>query len=185
MRLDRLLKLNKKIRVIGFDDACFDRVNDREAGLCGIVCANTRFEGMLWGSLTVDGTDVNERLTRLLLESKYRDQIHVILLDGITKHSLRESDDGASKGDEVGKFILPDGWFSVSEATIVPKEGKEGDYVLMIATNVSPDSERPLTSHVLILDGDNLDRGPVAAFNLPFFVPYGLHSHFVEWSKMA
>ena len=84
MRLDRLLKLRKKIRVIGFDDACFDRVNDREAGLCGIVCANTRFEGMLWGSLTIDGTDVNERLTRLLLESKYRDQIHVILLDGIT-----------------------------------------------------------------------------------------------------
>ena len=116
---------------------------------------------------------------------KYSNPVQGILLDGITKHSLRESDDGASKGDEVGKFILPDGWFSVSEATIVPKEGKEGDYVLMIATNVSPDSERPLTSHVLILDGDNLDRGPVAAFNLPFFVPYGLHSHFVEWSKMA
>ena len=84
MNLSRLLRLRKRIRVVGFDDACFDRNRESEARLCGIVCSKTRFEGMLWGSLTIDGTDATEQITRLLMESKFLPQVHVILLDGIT-----------------------------------------------------------------------------------------------------
>ena len=84
MKLSRLLRLKKQIRVAGFDDACFDRERETEASLCGIVCSNTRFEGMLWGSITLDGTDATERIADLLLGSKFGPQVHVVLLDGLT-----------------------------------------------------------------------------------------------------
>ena len=39
---------------------------------------------MLWGSLTIDGLDATERIATLLMESKFRPQVHMVLLDGIT-----------------------------------------------------------------------------------------------------
>ncbi|XWK86240.1 MAG: hypothetical protein U7127_18705 [Phormidium sp.] len=49
MNLASLLRLNRTIRVIGFDDAPFQRRRGSRVPISGIVCANTRFEGMVWG----------------------------------------------------------------------------------------------------------------------------------------
>ena len=114
-----------------------------------------------------------------------------ILLDGISKLALADNDD-FKKGDVVGRYVLPDDWYSVSEPTLVPKKGKDnGEYVLMIATKApkgtswqNKEDLAALKSQVLVLDGGRLADGPVWSADLPHHVPYGLHSCFVEWDKM-
>jgi len=82
--LEKLLQLNRTIRVIGFDDAPFF---DRHYGACvnvaGIVCAGTRFEGMVWGSVQKDGDDATDVLNQLLWQSKFYEQVHLVLIDGL------------------------------------------------------------------------------------------------------
>lgn len=83
MELDALLKLNRVIRVIGFDDAPFARHAGGMVSIAGVVCAGTRFEGMVWGQVEQDGWDATDSLLRLLLSGKFLPQLHVLLLDGI------------------------------------------------------------------------------------------------------
>ncbi len=83
MKLEALLKLNRVIRVIGFDDAPFERHTKEEVALAGVVCGGTRFEGMVWGHIQQDGWDATETLCQLLLGGKFLPQLHLILIDGI------------------------------------------------------------------------------------------------------
>ncbi len=82
-KLDFLLRHNRQIRVIGFDDAPFLRHTREAVAVSGVVCALTRFEGMLWGHIQADGWDSTEQLTKMLLASKFHPQLHLVLLDGI------------------------------------------------------------------------------------------------------
>uniref|UniRef100_A0A7S1D4L2 Dioxygenase n=1 Tax=Cyclophora tenuis TaxID=216820 RepID=A0A7S1D4L2_CYCTE len=102
---------------------------------------------------------------------------------GVVKLALADNE-GRRKGD-VEKYDLPEGWYSVSEPILVPKNGSSGEYVVIFSTETSDDLKMPLRSHVLVLDGDNISEGPVAAFELPSYLPYGLHSHFVEWDNLV
>ncbi|MBD2577743.1 DUF99 family protein [Oscillatoria sp. FACHB-1406] len=81
--LAELLKNNRTIRVIGFDDAPFLRHTRESAAIAGVVCAGTRFEGMVWGKITPDGWDANAAILDLLLGGKFLPQLHILLLDGI------------------------------------------------------------------------------------------------------
>lgn len=75
--------MSKNLRVIGFDDAPFQKHSDSKVNLSGIVCSNTRFEGMLWGEITRDGDDSTQVVTELIRQSKFYQQLHAVLLDGI------------------------------------------------------------------------------------------------------
>ena len=81
--LEELLRLNKQIRVVGFDDAPFKMDRGSPVKIAGVICSNTRFEGLLWGEVSKDGDDATEVLSTLLRQSKFYDQIHVVLTDGI------------------------------------------------------------------------------------------------------
>jgi len=81
--LNELLRLNKSIRAIGFDDAPFESERGTKVNVAGVICANTRFEGMLWGEVIKDGLDSTDCLRDLLLNSKFYEQVHVVLIDGI------------------------------------------------------------------------------------------------------
>jgi hypothetical protein len=83
MNLEELLRLDRTIRVIGFDDAPFLKRSGKPVGLAGVICAGTRFEGMLWGYIEADGLDATETIDRLLTRSKFLSQLHILLLDGI------------------------------------------------------------------------------------------------------
>ncbi|WP_414623323.1 DUF99 family protein [Calothrix sp. CCY 0018] len=83
MNLESLLKLNRTIRVIGFDDAPFIRGAGQKVNLAGIICGGTRFEGMVWGELQPDGFDSTETICKVLIGSKFLPQLHIVLLDGI------------------------------------------------------------------------------------------------------
>jgi hypothetical protein len=83
MQLDTLLRLNRVIRVIGFDDAPFLRNAGEPISIAGVVCAGTRFEGMVWGQIEPDGWDATQVILKLLLGRKFLPQLHILLLDGI------------------------------------------------------------------------------------------------------
>lgn len=84
MELEALVEQHRTIRVIGFDDAPFVRRAEKPVGLAGVVCAGTRFEGMVWGEIEPDGWDATDTIAQLLLKSKFLPQIHMVLLDGIS-----------------------------------------------------------------------------------------------------
>ncbi|MBW4526992.1 MAG: DUF99 family protein [Phormidium tanganyikae FI6-MK23] len=84
MELEALLEQRRLIRAIGFDDAPFIRKSGEPVSIAGIVCAGTRFEGMLWGQIEPDGWDATETISNILLSSKFLPQAHIVLLDGIS-----------------------------------------------------------------------------------------------------
>ena len=83
MSLERAIRSDKTLRTVGFDDAPFERGTDAPVGLAGIVCKGTRFDGMLWGRVSPDGTSATDEIDRLLADSKFLPQLHAVLLDGI------------------------------------------------------------------------------------------------------
>jgi uncharacterized protein len=70
-------------RAIGFDDAPFLRRRGGRVRLAGVVCAGTRFEGLVLGAVRQDGWGATDELCRLLLGGKFLPQLHVVLLDGL------------------------------------------------------------------------------------------------------
>lgn len=84
MDLATLIELHRTIRVIGFDDGPFVRNAAEPVAVAGVVCAGTRFEGMLWSTVQPDGWDATDVLSQMLLSSKFLPQIHLVLLDGIS-----------------------------------------------------------------------------------------------------
>lgn len=83
MELEVLIRQKRQIRAIGFDDAPFVRHQVKEVNISGVVCANTRFEGMVWGAVQPDGEDATEIICQLLIGKKFLPQLHLVLLDGI------------------------------------------------------------------------------------------------------
>jgi endonuclease V-like protein UPF0215 family len=83
VELSSLLRLNRVIRVIGFDDAPFERGVSQNVSIAGVVCGGIRFEGMVWGTVQPDGWDATDRLCELLIGGKFLPQLHLVLLDGI------------------------------------------------------------------------------------------------------
>lgn len=77
------LPIGKTIRAIGFDDAPFPRRAHVHVPLVGVVCAGTRFEGMVLGRVIRDGASSTGEIVRLLRDGKFLPQVHVVLLDGI------------------------------------------------------------------------------------------------------
>ena len=82
--LEEILRLNKKIRVIGIDDSPFKKVRGIPVHISGVVCSNTRFEGMLCDQITKDGNDATKVIIEMIKGSKFHDQLNIVLLDGIT-----------------------------------------------------------------------------------------------------
>ena len=83
MKLAQLIRQKRKIRAIGFDDAPFVRHQLEKVPIAGIVCAQTRFEGMVWGKIEPDGWDATEVICQLLIGGKFLPQLHLVLLDGL------------------------------------------------------------------------------------------------------
>lgn len=80
----RLPPADRTLRAVGFDDAPFRRGRRGDVGVAGVVCAGTRFEGLLWGHVRQDGWNATEALIRLLDGGKFLPQLHLVLLDGIS-----------------------------------------------------------------------------------------------------
>jgi len=84
MKLCERIRLRQKIRVMGIDDSPFSHEQGQSVLVSGIICANTKFEGMIRTYIQKDGTDATEKLISMITQSKFYRQVQVVLLDGIT-----------------------------------------------------------------------------------------------------
>ena len=82
-RISKLLRHDRTIRVMGFDDAPFEPGGGSKVPIAGVVCANDRFEGMVWDEVTLDGDDATDVVERRVGNSKFLEQLHALFLDGI------------------------------------------------------------------------------------------------------
>jgi endonuclease V-like protein UPF0215 family len=71
------------VNVIGFDDGPFPREHRGEVLLVGAVCARTRLDGVVSGSVRRDGADATRRMVRLVRESQFGRHIRAVMLQGI------------------------------------------------------------------------------------------------------
>ncbi len=73
-----------EVRILGVDDAAFEFA-DETTELVGVVFrGGQEMEGVIMDEITVDGFEATQKILAMATESRHRDQIQVILLDGIT-----------------------------------------------------------------------------------------------------
>jgi hypothetical protein len=88
----RLPPAPRQLRAIGFDDGPFARKRGAAVPLVGVVTSGTRLEGMLFDRTHKDGWRAGEVVARMLTDSKFATQVHVVLLDGIAFGGLNVVD---------------------------------------------------------------------------------------------
>lgn len=75
--------VKKEIRILGIDDAPFDKTDD-ECLIVGTVFRGGLFlDGLLSCKVKVDGNDATKKLIHLINKSKHKAQLKVVMLDGI------------------------------------------------------------------------------------------------------
>ncbi|MFQ6136332.1 MAG: DUF99 family protein [Candidatus Hydrothermarchaeales archaeon] len=78
-------EIKGEIRVLGIDDAPFKFKSREKVPLVGTVFRGGEYiEGVLKTEITSDGNDATERIAQMINSSRHREQIRVMMLDGIT-----------------------------------------------------------------------------------------------------
>jgi endonuclease V-like protein UPF0215 family len=81
---DKKKQVKKEIRLIGVDDAPFDRFKKREAPIIGCIHrGGGLLEGIITDTITVDGEDATKKIADMINRTKHKDQLQCILTDGI------------------------------------------------------------------------------------------------------
>jgi endonuclease V-like protein UPF0215 family len=71
------------VRVLGIDDAPFS-FSDSKVTVIGVVMRVPSYvEGVMRSRLTIDGEDGNEVLAKMINSSRYKEQLRLVILDGI------------------------------------------------------------------------------------------------------
>lgn len=77
--------IKPEIRIVGFDDAPFIPRSKGKAIVIGVVFRGGSFlDGVLKTEVTIDGLDATKILIEKINKSKHKDQLQVIMLNGIT-----------------------------------------------------------------------------------------------------
>jgi len=71
------------VHAIGFDDAPFPRSHRGDVLVVGAVFAGKRLEGVLSGKVRRDGANATARLSKLVVGSRFRAHLQLVLLQGI------------------------------------------------------------------------------------------------------
>jgi endonuclease V-like protein UPF0215 family len=69
--------------VVGFDDAPFAYEHRGDIRLVGAVCARTRLDGVLSGTIRRDGANATSAMIELVRGGRFRGHIRAVLLQGI------------------------------------------------------------------------------------------------------
>jgi hypothetical protein len=78
-------KLKEEIRILGFDDGAFTRDSKNPVPVIGVIYRGGKIlDGALTTSISVDGTDATEKIVKLINTSRHKQQLKVIMFDGIT-----------------------------------------------------------------------------------------------------
>jgi uncharacterized protein len=72
-----------QVRVLGIDDAPFS-FGGRKVPIVGVVVRLPAYvEGVMISEVTIDGDDADQAIKDLLSHSRYREQIRLVMIDGI------------------------------------------------------------------------------------------------------
>ncbi|MEN6329209.1 MAG: DUF99 family protein [Methanobacteriaceae archaeon] len=78
-------KIKKEIRILGVDDGPFTPHRQEKVLIIGTIFrAGIWLDGVISTHITNDGDDATDKLVRMVNQSRHREQIGVIMLDGIT-----------------------------------------------------------------------------------------------------
>ena len=76
--------VKSEIRIVGWDDTPFT-FKDRETKLIGVVCrGGVQIDGVITTKIRVDGNDATEKLIKAVNSSRHKEQLRILMLDGIT-----------------------------------------------------------------------------------------------------
>ena len=76
--------MKKEVRVLGIDDSPFNKFKDKTCLIVGTFYRGGNFpDGVLSATITVDGDDATQTIIRMVNKSKFKKQLHCIMLDGI------------------------------------------------------------------------------------------------------
>ena len=79
-----LKTIKPEIRIIGWDDAPFT-FKDEYTLLVGVVCrGGVQIDGVITTKIRVDGSDATDKISKAINNSSHKEQLRVIMLDGIT-----------------------------------------------------------------------------------------------------
>lgn len=78
------MMVKKEIRVIGIDDSPFDKFNDKNVLVVGVVMrGGSWIDGILSTKAKVDGSDSTKKLIKMVNKCKFKPQLQCIFLKGI------------------------------------------------------------------------------------------------------
>lgn len=75
--------LKKEIRLLGIDDASFEKGDQEVLVIATFFRGGESMDGVLSTSAKVDGDDATYNLIQMINKSRFKSQVHAILLDGI------------------------------------------------------------------------------------------------------
>jgi endonuclease V-like protein UPF0215 family len=85
MKNKKFRKIKREIRILGIDDAPFPPHTKNKVILIGTIFrGGTWLDGVLRTYISGDGTDSTSNIIKMVNGSRHKDQIGVIMLDGIT-----------------------------------------------------------------------------------------------------
>ena len=85
MKNKRFRKIKREIRILGVDDAPFPSHTKNKVMLIGTIFrGGTWLDGVLRTYIKGDGTDSTSNIIKMVNGSRHKDQMGVIMLDGIT-----------------------------------------------------------------------------------------------------
>jgi len=77
--------LKEEIRILGFDDGPFEFKQKGKIPVIGVVFRGGKFmDGLLKTEVIIDGLDSTEKMIKLVNSSRHKNQLKLIMLDGIT-----------------------------------------------------------------------------------------------------
>ncbi len=79
------MTLSEEVRILGIDDFPHSRVSKGPVTVVGTLFRGSKLmDGLLSTVINYDGTDVTQKLTKLINSSKIKSQLHAIITDGVT-----------------------------------------------------------------------------------------------------
>ncbi|MEM7825344.1 MAG: DUF99 family protein [Candidatus Aenigmatarchaeota archaeon] len=77
--------IKPEVRILGFDDGAFESKSKGKVPIVGVVFRGGKFlDGALKTEVSIDGNDATEKIAKLINSSKHKQQLKVIMFDGVT-----------------------------------------------------------------------------------------------------
>ncbi|MGC8812163.1 MAG: DUF99 family protein [Candidatus Aenigmatarchaeota archaeon] len=77
--------IKPEIRILGFDDGAFESKSKGKVPVVGVIFRGGKFlDGALKTEVTIDGNDATEKIAKLINLSRHKQQLKVIMFDGVT-----------------------------------------------------------------------------------------------------